>query len=32
MDMDNMTECEEAASNLVAEWIEENNIQVIAED
>lgn len=32
MDMDNMAECEEAATNLVAEWLTENNIQVIAED
>lgn len=32
MDMGDMGNCTEAASDLVANWIQENNIQVIAED
>lgn len=30
--MDEMGNCTEAASDVVANWIQENNIQVIAED
>lgn len=32
MDMGDMGECEQAADQLIDTWMDENNIQVIAED